>query len=381
MIRCRLPTATLGDLGRFLGTSHERTEGPYFIIRERNRPQDSQQVLIPPETLSRLMFKRQWQLNSLQILVSNPAALTEIVLCIKKNEEFPISGFPRTIQDEDPRSSKLCCPPFPIFSNEFPRAVGIRPTPSTANQRWRSRTASQQNRRKKWTEPTAPLALMNNYDSVNSLSSYSRPDYLVGNSTPQALADVRDRLGHDLAPMPAELSAVEGLIYEMADTSVPVELEASIPIIVPQVIVEDDDAPSAHAMPRKPPKVYYFQDSIDVSTSQPGSASRAVPGFVPEDSSQNYQNESATVPNNNELFYHDIASPYAARFNASTNSFGSGPDYSSSSTTLTSRSEGLTSTTTFDSILEEQSSSTRDPKKKDEPVKSPTRKGFRKMFR
>jgi predicted acylesterase/phospholipase RssA len=107
MIRCRLPRATFADLGRFLGTSHERSEGPYFVIRERNRPQDAQQIFITPETLTNLIFKRKWHMNSIHITVSNPIALTEIVLCIKKNEEFPISGFPRTLQEEDLRSSKL----------------------------------------------------------------------------------------------------------------------------------------------------------------------------------------------------------------------------------------------------------------------------------
>lgn len=32
---------------------------------------------------------------------------TEIVLCIKKKEEFPISGFPRSIPQEDARQCKL----------------------------------------------------------------------------------------------------------------------------------------------------------------------------------------------------------------------------------------------------------------------------------
>lgn len=60
---------------------------------------------------------------------------------------------------------------------------------------------------------------MNTEVDVNLLSNYLKSDYLVGNSTPQALAEARERLGHDLAPMPAELSAVDGLIHEMADTS------------------------------------------------------------------------------------------------------------------------------------------------------------------
>jgi hypothetical protein len=325
------------------------------------------------------MFKRIWQLKSLDIVISNPVVQTEIVLCIKKNEEFPISGFPRTLQDEDLRSSKSCHPPFAIFSAEIYLEVGIRPTPSTANQRWRSRTTSQQNRRKKWTEPAAPLALMDAYDTVNSLSSYSRPDYLVGDSTPQALADARDRLGHDLAPMPVdmpvELSAVEGLIYEMMDTSCPVELEASIPVIVPQVIVEDEDAPSAHAMPRKPPKVYWSQDLSNTDSSQPTSASTAVPNASVED----YQSEPATAQNNDDFFYISTASPYADSSSTSANVFGLGSDYSSSRTTLSSRGEGLTPTTTFDSILEEQNNGAPHPKKAG-PVK-PTRKGFLKMFR
>jgi hypothetical protein len=284
--------------------------------------------------------------------------------------------------------------------------------PSTANQRWRSRTASQQNRRKKWTEPSAPIALINTYDGLTLLSSYSRPDYLVGNSTPQALADVRDRLGHDLAPMPAELSAVEGLIYEMADTSVPVEMEGSILVEVPQVIVEDEEAPSAHALPRKPPKIYWTEDSSNVCTSQPASASRS----VPQVSVEGCDNESATAQNNDDL-YDDLATSHAAPFRpvehiygsvrrpneqqvheiarnnnfhhppltttlasrASTNSFSSEPDYSSSPTTLASRHEGLASTTTFDSILEERNDDAPDPKKAP-PVKSLTRKGFRRIF-
>jgi patatin-like phospholipase/acyl hydrolase len=107
MIRCRLPRATLADLGRFLGTSHERSEGPYFVIRERNRPQDAKQVFISSDTLTNLTFKRKWYIKPIQVDISNPIALTEIVLCIKKHEEFPISGFPRTLQEEDLRSSKL----------------------------------------------------------------------------------------------------------------------------------------------------------------------------------------------------------------------------------------------------------------------------------
>jgi len=192
MIKCRLPRSALGEFGRVLGTAHQRTEGPYFIIREQNRSQDAQQVIINPGTLSKLMFNQIWQLKPLEIVLSSPVAITEIVLCLKKNDEFPISGFPRTLQDKDVRS------------------MGIRRRPSTADQCWRNRTASQHNRRKKWTEPILP----NTYDSSRLLSSYSRPNYLVRDPTFQMLADIRNQLGHDLGPMPVEKSADNGLRHE-----------------------------------------------------------------------------------------------------------------------------------------------------------------------
>ena len=189
-------------------------------------------------------------------------------------------------------------------------------------------------------------------------------------------------------------------------------MEGSIPAEVPQAIVEDEEAPSAHALPRKPPKIYWTEDSSNVGTSQPESASRS----VPQVSVEGCYNESATAQNNDNL-YDDLATSHAAPFRpaeriyssvrrpneqqvheiarnnnfhhpplttplasrASTNSLNSEPDYSSSSTTLASRREGLASTTTFDSILEERNDSAPNPKKAP-PVKSPTRNGFRRIF-
>lgn len=49
----------------------------------------------------------------------------------------------------------------------------------------------------------------------------------MGDSTDAELLEVRERLGHDLTPVTAdihEMSAVDGLIYEMEDTSTPAEL-------------------------------------------------------------------------------------------------------------------------------------------------------------
>ncbi|KAL3422983.1 hypothetical protein PVAG01_04730 [Phlyctema vagabunda] len=222
-IRCRLPTSKLEHLGRFLSTSHERSVGPYFIIREHNRPLTSEQIPITSETMADLRFKYRWNLSPVKLLVSGPASLIEIVLCIARDEEYPISGFPRMMQNGSLRS--------PIH-----RAY-------SSAKRWRSRTSSQQNRRKKWTEPVLPDLSKENQTSPSLLRNYSEADYLVANSTEKDLDDIKYRLGHDLVPMPSgheiffDLTAFAGQIseiadnqiYEMADMSRLVELDALNP--------------------------------------------------------------------------------------------------------------------------------------------------------
>jgi hypothetical protein len=213
----------------------------------------------------------------------------------------------------------------------------MRKRPSTANQRWRNRTLSQQNRRKKWIEPTTPTALLNSNANINTLSSYAMPNYVVGNSTPQALADTRERLGHDLAPPPVELSAVEGLIYEMADTSQPVEMEGSIPVVNHQpieTVQQDESEPSPYALPRRPPRVYPHIEP----EREPRLENWPIPQF---DTSTNIQSQSEithTVPSPrqppnrntewNEFFVQDslhnsrtIGPPHLAPPNRTSDSF------------------------------------------------------------
>jgi hypothetical protein len=113
------------------------------------------------------------------------------------------------------------------------------------------------------------MELLNTNGKIITLANYSMSDYIVARSTPEALAHTRERLGHDLAPLPVELSAVEGLIYEMPDTSVPVEMEGSIPVVIPQPVVQQDDTvPSPYAMPRRPPKVYPYIEPTQPSSTQ-----------------------------------------------------------------------------------------------------------------
>jgi hypothetical protein len=56
--------------------------------------------MISHQILSDMVIKSQWRMDPLQIKASNRLALVEIVLCIKNDEEFPISGFPRMLQGD-----------------------------------------------------------------------------------------------------------------------------------------------------------------------------------------------------------------------------------------------------------------------------------------
>ncbi|TVY16534.1 Phospholipase A I [Lachnellula arida] len=206
VIRCRLPRHALLEFGNFLNSSHERSQGPYFIVRERDNPQQAEQLPIDKKLISDLMIKLKWRMPCIHFKLSSTLAVMEIVLCIRKNEELHISGFPRRLQQENLRSNSK------VY-------------------RWRNRTASQNKRRKKRALPVPH----NKFHRVNSLSSYSTSDYLVGRSTPNHLRDISNKLGNDLEPLPAELSATGGMIYEMPDSSVPAELWGGPPGTQPHI--------------------------------------------------------------------------------------------------------------------------------------------------
>lgn len=103
MIRCRLPKHALRELGLFLTDAHERSQGPYFIVRgDRNQSQEAKQIMITDDMIQNL-FKSQWRTGIIRIKIPSMLVLTEIVLCIRRDEEFPISGFPRSIPQENAR--------------------------------------------------------------------------------------------------------------------------------------------------------------------------------------------------------------------------------------------------------------------------------------
>jgi len=113
-IRCRLPRHALSELGNFLANAHERSQGPYFITRDKDRPQSAEQHPIDQKTISNLIHKCQWRFPTLRLNISSTLAFMEIVLCLWKNEELPISGFPKRLQQENFRTSKhLWCQNVP----------------------------------------------------------------------------------------------------------------------------------------------------------------------------------------------------------------------------------------------------------------------------
>lgn len=97
-----------------------------------------------------------------------------------------------------------------------------------------------------------------------SLSSYSSPEYLVGNSSSAHLRDIRNQLGYDLT-LPAEthdLSSSNDMVYEIMDNSSARELEDTE--IVPAITITDSDAGSRASSIRSAGSRPSFRSSSDV---------------------------------------------------------------------------------------------------------------------
>lgn len=110
MIRCRLPKSAMAAFGRVLHTfAVSGGSQLHFVVRDRSAPQSSQMMFMPPDAVSDLMYKSQWRMGLVEIKVHSLATVTEFVLVLRNGEEFPISGFPRRLQDDDSLTRKWTC--------------------------------------------------------------------------------------------------------------------------------------------------------------------------------------------------------------------------------------------------------------------------------
>lgn len=107
MIRCRLPKSAMAAFGRVLQVCAERGGSQlHFIVRDRSAPQISQMMFMPQDAVSDLMYKSQWRMGLVEIKMPSLTTVTEFVLVLRNSEEFPISGFPRRLQEDDSLTCK-----------------------------------------------------------------------------------------------------------------------------------------------------------------------------------------------------------------------------------------------------------------------------------
>lgn len=109
-ILCRFPpdTREVSKLGIFIKDSISMERDPFFLIKEEGcRITDAQVVKISQNLIDHMIRKRQFWLGRVTIQLSNKLAATEIELCFRDSEVYPISGFPRPLfQDDTPHTSK-----------------------------------------------------------------------------------------------------------------------------------------------------------------------------------------------------------------------------------------------------------------------------------
>lgn len=107
MIRCRLPKSAMAAFGRVLHAFAENGDSQlHFVVRDRSAPYSSQMMFMPHDAVSDLMYKSQWRMGLVEIKMPSLVTVTEFVLVLRHGEEFPISGFPRRMQEDDSLTCK-----------------------------------------------------------------------------------------------------------------------------------------------------------------------------------------------------------------------------------------------------------------------------------
>lgn len=110
MIRCRLTKSAMAAFGRVLHSIADKGNFQlHFIVRDQSAPHNSQKMFMPHDAVSDLMYKSQWRMGLVEIKMPSLVTVTEFVLVLKHGEEFPISGFPRRMQEDDSLTCKWLC--------------------------------------------------------------------------------------------------------------------------------------------------------------------------------------------------------------------------------------------------------------------------------
>ena len=102
-IRCRFVpgSQTIRDLGLYLRDCESDKHSPYFIVQEKYRDRFSE-LVFSRGIIDNMMRNGNFHMQQLKFKISSHHASSEILICLKdRGRLFPISGFPRILQQED----------------------------------------------------------------------------------------------------------------------------------------------------------------------------------------------------------------------------------------------------------------------------------------
>ena len=83
------------------------THSPFFLVQEQYRAPVAEQVPISHKVIDDMMHDGRFHMEQLKFRISRHHASSEILICLKDKTSYtPISGFPRTLQQENPPRGK-----------------------------------------------------------------------------------------------------------------------------------------------------------------------------------------------------------------------------------------------------------------------------------
>lgn len=120
-IQCRFVPGSqnVRNLGTYLRDCNSDKHSPYFIIEEKYRENLAEKVPIGPQVIDEMMRDGKFQMQQLKFVISRHHATSNIKICLKetpkkkKDWSFPISKFPRTLQQESTHKGKYDSSPLP----------------------------------------------------------------------------------------------------------------------------------------------------------------------------------------------------------------------------------------------------------------------------
>ena len=143
---------------------------PYFMLMERRREKDAQQVSIATHTLDKMIRDGHFSMGQITLTLSDRMAESEIMLCFSdqpgRPTYYPISGFPRCLLEEERKFSSR---------TRLSLSLGRKRTPTQAH-------------RGAWSLPSQSEG------KLNPIERYGARDYLYpGDATSDAISEISQR--------------------------------------------------------------------------------------------------------------------------------------------------------------------------------------------